>query len=91
MTPMPPAWAMAIAMRYSVTVSMAEEMIGMFRAIVRVMRVFTSTSPGITSERPGRSRTSSKVRASSMDLMTAMANSASGKALSALSTRREDG
>ena len=34
MTPMPPAWAMAIARRASVTVSMAEEMIGMFREIV---------------------------------------------------------
>ena len=33
MTPMPPAWAMAIAMRASVTVSMAEEMIGMLSAM----------------------------------------------------------
>ncbi len=33
---MPPAWAMAIAMRASVTVSMAEAMIGMFSGIARV-------------------------------------------------------
>ena len=39
MTPMPPACAMAMASRASVTVSIAEEMIGRFRGIARVRRV----------------------------------------------------
>ena len=38
MTPMPPAWAMAMASRPSVTVSMAEEMTGILTAISRVTR-----------------------------------------------------
>ena len=38
MTPMPPACAMAIAISASVTVSMAEAMIGMLSAMSRVMR-----------------------------------------------------
>ena len=62
---MPPACAMAIAMRASVTVSIAEEMIGMLSAMSRVMRVRISTSAGSTSDRPGFSSTSSKVSASS--------------------------
>jgi hypothetical protein len=64
MTPMPPACAMAIARRASVTVSMAEEMIGMLSEMERVSRVLMSTALGMTSEWPGVSRTSSKVRAS---------------------------
>ena len=36
MTPRPPFWAMAMAMRASVTVSMAEAMIGMLRRMVLV-------------------------------------------------------
>src|SRR5215475_289859 len=64
MTPMPPAWAMAIAILASVTVSIAEAMTGMFKGIVRVMRERTSTSDGSTSEEPGSSSTSSKVSAS---------------------------
>ena len=64
MTPMPPACAMAIAISASVTVSMAEATIGMLSAISRVMRVRMSTSDGSTSDRPGLSRTSSKVSAS---------------------------
>jgi hypothetical protein len=39
MTPMPPAWAMAMARRASVTVSMAEETIGRLSEMVRVSRV----------------------------------------------------
>ena len=77
MTPMPPAWAMAIAIRASVTVSMAEAMIGMLSEISRVTRVRISVSEGITSDNPGRSRTSSKVSASrGLPLeFTAIANS----------------
>ena len=41
---MPPACAMAIAMRASVTVSMAEAMIGMLSGMARVTRVRMSTS-----------------------------------------------
>ena len=71
---------MAMAMRASVTVSMAEAMIGMLRRMVWVSRVATSTSLGRTSERPGRSSTSSKV-SPSMILSAnteAMANSLKG-------------
>ncbi len=39
MTPMPPACAMAMASRDSVTVSMAAEMIGRLRSMSRAMRV----------------------------------------------------
>ena len=59
MTPMPPACAMAMASRASVTVSIAEEMIGRLSAIERVRRVATLTPLGITVEWPGRSSTSS--------------------------------
>src|SRR4051794_24891258 len=61
---MPPACAMAIASRASVTVSIAEEMIGILSEIERVSRVLISTLLGMTSEWPGVNRTSSKVRAS---------------------------
>ena len=64
MTPMPPACAMAIAISASVTVSMAEAMIGMLTAMERVMRERISASAGITSDRPGLISTSSKVSAS---------------------------
>ena len=64
-TPIPPACAMAIAMAASVTVSIAEAMIGMLSGISGVMRVRISTSDGSTSDRPGLSSTSSKVSASS--------------------------
>ena len=63
-TPMPPACAMAIAMRASVTVSIAELSNGMFRRIDRVTRVETSACEGSTLEAAGTRRTSSKVRAS---------------------------
>src|ERR1700722_1307087 len=64
MTPMPPACAMAIAILASVTVSMAEAMIGTLSSMPRVMRVRMSASAGKTSDSPGLSRTSSKVSAS---------------------------
>ena len=66
-TPMPPAWAMAMASLCSVTVSIAAETSGMPSRIDRVSRVPVSASAGSISERPGCSRTSSKVRASVME------------------------
>ena len=60
---MPPACAMAMASRLSVTVSMAEEMTGILTAISRVTREATSASAGSTSEGRGASSTSSKVSA----------------------------
>ena len=75
---MPPACAMAIAIWYSVTVSIAEAMIGMLSPIPRVMRVRISTSDGSTSDRPGFSSTSSNVKASGIELpITAITNSSS--------------
>ena len=81
MTPMPPAWAMAMAICASVTVSMAEAMMGMLSGIVGVTRERISTSPGSTSDRPGLISTSSKVSASrGLELfLFAIANSISPK------------
>src|SRR5690348_16659447 len=62
--PRPPCWAMAMAMRDSVTVSMAALIRGMFSVMLRERRVWVLTPAGTTSERAGNSRTSSKVRAS---------------------------
>ncbi len=59
MTPMPPAWAMAMASRASVTVSMAEDRMGILTEIDRVTREATWTSFGKTSDGPGRISTSS--------------------------------
>ena len=56
---MPPWRAIAIAIRDSVTVSIALEISGRAQAIPRVSRVVVSTSLGITSVSPGSSRTSS--------------------------------
>jgi hypothetical protein len=50
MTPMPPAWAMAIAIGASVTVSMAAATSGMFSAMSRVNRVRVSVWFGSTAE-----------------------------------------
>ena len=61
---MPPACAIAMASRASVTVSIAEEMIGRFRRMARVRREPMSTALGMTVEWPGRSSTSSKARPS---------------------------
>jgi len=57
--PMPPSRAMAIAMRDSVTVSIALESSGVATEIRRVIRDDVSASLGMTSVCPGRSRTSS--------------------------------
>ena len=56
---MPPAWAMAMASRLSVTVSIAAETSGMFSAISRVSRVAMLTCARHDLEWPGRSKTSS--------------------------------
>jgi hypothetical protein len=64
--------AMAMAIRASVTVSMAEETSGTFSVIRRVSRAVVSASPGITSECAGSSRTSSKVRAGGANLPTSL-------------------
>jgi hypothetical protein len=50
-----------MARRESVTVSIADETIGMLSRIVEVRRVVTSTSVGMTAERRGIRRTSSNV------------------------------
>ena len=50
MMPMPPSWAMVIARRASVTVSMAAETSGTFSRMRRVTRVERSTSRGRISE-----------------------------------------
>ena len=62
--PIPPSWATAMARAASVTVSIAAERRGMLSSISRVSNVFRETSVATTSEYPGTSRTSSKVRAS---------------------------
>ena len=66
-TPIPPACAIAIAMRDSVTVSIAAEIIGMCREIDEVSLVFRSTSAGRTSDSAGSKSTSSKVSASGIE------------------------
>src|SRR3954447_15051225 len=60
-TPTPPWRAMAIAIRASVTVSIALESNGVRRVIDLDSRVDVSTSLGITSDAAGSSRTSSNV------------------------------
>ena len=65
---MPPACAMAMASRLSVTVSMAAETSGMLRAISRVNLVAVLTWVGITSDGPGSSKTSSKVSPSRISM-----------------------
>nr|KEP23645.1 hypothetical protein DA06_06290 [Georgenia sp. SUBG003] len=57
--PMPPSRAIAIAIRASVTVSMAAEISGILIEISRVSRAVVSTSEGITSVAPGSRSTSS--------------------------------
>ena len=64
MMPMPPCWARAMARCDSVTVSMAELRMGMFRAMRRVTQVRVSVSTGWTELRAGCKSTSSKVRPS---------------------------
>src|ERR1039457_6323236 len=69
-TPKPPCCARAMASRDSVTVSMAELTMGMFREIRRVRRVAVLACAGRTEEREGTSKTSSKVNASGRCLST---------------------
>jgi hypothetical protein len=57
--PTPPTRAMAIAIRASVTVSIALETSGTLSVMRRVRRLLVSTSVGTMSEAPGISRTSS--------------------------------
>ena len=61
--PMPPSWAMAMAKRASVTVSMAADTRGRFRAMLRVKWVASEVSLGRTWEKAGTNNTSSKVSA----------------------------
>ena len=56
---MPPCRAIAMAIRASVTVSIAAEMSGTLIEMPRVSRAVVSTSLGMTSVSPGWSRTSS--------------------------------
>ena len=76
-TPMPPACAMAMASRDSVTVSIAADRIGIDSSMSPAIRVAMSVSPGITSEWPGCNSTSSKVSANApvaVSMIFAMAN-----------------
>ena len=61
-TPTPPWRAIAIAIRASVTVSIALDTSGTRSRSLRVIRVLVSASLGISSEWAGKSSTSSKVR-----------------------------
>ena len=63
MMPMPPCWAIAIASRDSVTVSMAALSRGTLTLMFRVTRELTSTALGNTCECRGTSSTSSNVSA----------------------------
>ena len=62
--PMPPDFAIAIAISDSVTVSIAEDKNGTFNFIVSLIFVEIFTSEGSTSEKRGSKSTSSKVNAS---------------------------
>src|SRR6266511_1647700 len=66
--PMPPSRARAIAMRASVTVSIAADTIGISSSIWRVNLVRVETSLGRTADSAGTRRTSSKVRPSLANL-----------------------
>ena len=67
-TPIPPNCAITIAMSASVTVSIADDSTGMLSAMPRVNWVAVSAMLGRTSDAPGTSRTSSKVRPSRMSI-----------------------
>ena len=71
MMPMPPSRAMAMAIRYSVTVSMAALITGIFRRIFLVSWVCRSMSAGRTLLSAGISSTSSKVRPCRTNLLAA--------------------
>ena len=61
-TPIPPSWAIAIAILLSVTVSIAAETIGTFNWRFLENLECNETSEGKTSEYAGTRRTSSNVR-----------------------------
>ena len=63
MNPIPPSWAMEMAVRPSVTVSIAALTSGMLSRRLRVSCALTSTWRGSTSLSAGKRRTSSKVSA----------------------------
>ncbi len=65
---MPPSRATAIAMRASVTVSMAAEQTGIASEIERLKRVAVEASFGSTWDSAGTSRTSSNVNPSRENL-----------------------
>ena len=67
-TPMPPNCAMAIAICASVTVSIAEDRIGMLSRMPRVSSVRVSAWLGSTAEAAGVRSTSSKVRPRRMSM-----------------------
>lgn len=64
MIPIPPSCAIAIAIADSVTVSIAAEMSGVLRVMLRVRGALTHVSAGKTSLCHGMMLMSSKVRAS---------------------------
>src|SRR6266545_869048 len=68
-TPMPPWRAMAIAIRASVTVSMALDTSGTASSTLRVSRLWVVDPLGVTSDSSGSRRTSSKVRPSGSGAM----------------------
>ncbi len=72
MMPMPPSWAIAMANRASVTVSIAAEMSGICKAMRRESAVLSSVSRGKTLEYAGTSKTSSKVSARLISLMACL-------------------
>ena len=68
MTPIPPARASAIAIRPSVTVSIAADRIGTLSTMSPAIRVAVSTAAGNIEEAAGSSKTSSKVSANPTNL-----------------------
>src|SRR3569833_4220504 len=75
---MPPSCAIAIASLASVTVSIADDRRGILRRTPLVSCAETSVCPGMTSDGPGTSKTSSKVSAiavSSADRLEVMPTS----------------
>ena len=75
MIPIPPSRETAIAIADSVTVSIAEVMIGMLSVIPLQRVVLSSTRLGVTSDSPGTSKTSSKVRPSFPNLASKFVSS----------------
>ncbi len=87
MTPMPPCWAIAMASRLSVTVSIAALRIGTLRRIRRVSRDPMSTWLGSTCDCRGTSTMSSKVSASARPAATCAAAPRDSRMVSGLRLR----